>query len=326
MKLIGGEYALEKERYYSYFTDSGRSSIRLFLRNFPKKKLLIPNFNCKVVVDLLKEEDIEFEFYHINEHLEIDIDSVNNKQFDVLYIINYFGKIQSNLSQINDLKDVIILEDNVFLLNFSNVQNAKKWYGFNSYRKISELGDGSIVKTNLHIENLIKNEEASFVKMKYIAKEIKYDFIDYNVGLENDYLTRFDDAEKKLERQSEIFMMSNKSHKILLDLYLRYNKEQDIRRSNYMVLSNLLKELNIEILNEIGEFSFFIIKIKDRNLLRKYLFKENIFLPIHWPYFGVENKLYHKVLSIPVFSCYSNEDMKSIARHIKDFFKNQNTF
>ncbi len=326
MKIIGGEYALKKEKYYSYFTDSGRSSLRLFLRNFSKKKLLIPNFSCKVVLDLLKEENIKFEFYHIYENLEIDINSVNNKQFDVLYIINYFGKIHSNLSQINDLKDVIILEDNVFFLNFSNVQNAKKWYGFNSFRKISELGDGSIVKTNLHFENLIINEEAPFVKLKYIAKEIKYDFINYNVGLENDYLKQFEEAEKKLDRQSEIYSMSNKSHKILLDLYLRYNIEQDIRKNNYMVLSNLLKELKIEIPTNIGEFSFFIIKSKCRNSLREYLFKENIFLPIHWPYFGIENKLYEKVVSIPVFSCYSIEDMKRIGRHIKDFFEKQNEF
>ena len=210
MKIIGGEYALEKEKYNSYFTDSGRSSLRLFLRNFPKKKLLIPDFNCKVVLDLLNEENTEYEFYHIYENFEIDINSINKKRFDVLYIINYFGKNPSSLSKINVLNDVIILEDNVFYLNFSNSQNFKKWYGFNSFRKISELSDGSIVKTNLQIENLIKNEEATFVKIKYIAKEIKYDFLFKNVGSENEYLTRFAEAEKELDRQSEIFMMSNK--------------------------------------------------------------------------------------------------------------------
>ena len=63
MKNIGGELCLKDEDSKIFFTDSGRSSLRLFLRNIDKnKKILIPNFLCEVIVEILEEENIKMNF------------------------------------------------------------------------------------------------------------------------------------------------------------------------------------------------------------------------------------------------------------------------
>ena len=136
MRPIGGEVELKSLNNNVFFTDSGRSSLRLFLKNFQDKKYLIPDFACQIVEQIFRQEKINYDFYHVNTDLSIDIQSVKGKSFDVLYLINYFGIIH-DLTDL-EIDDKIICEDNVFFFDFDNFHKAKKWYAFNSYRKISE--------------------------------------------------------------------------------------------------------------------------------------------------------------------------------------------
>ena len=169
MKPIGGEIAFKEENYQSFFTDSGRSSLRLFFRSFDykNKKVLLPNFFCDIIEQILKEESIAYEFYNVNSNFSINSDEINNKQFDILYVINYFGSI-TELENIN-LTHKILLEDNVFSINFSNNHKAKKWYAFNSFRKITSLTDGSLIKTNLPINDSNIKQHMLTIKLKHLS-------------------------------------------------------------------------------------------------------------------------------------------------------------
>lgn len=317
MKPIGGELPFQELNEQIYFTDSGSSSLRLFIRSGNKnKKFLIPDFFCKVIENILIQEQVSYEFYHILEDLNIDIKSVLDKNFDVFYTINYFGQL-SNIKNLK-LNDKIVIEDNVFFYDFKNVNNFKFWFGFNSLRKITSLGDGSLIKTNLDIDSSqIINNQAEFVKSKYDAKNLKYEYLNNRLGSEKDYIRLFEEGENLLNTQRDIHNISSMS----IFQMMMYDKliEQSISKEYFDFLYNEFEPYCLN--KKVNFYSYFVIKISKRDELRKYLFSKNIFLPIHWPESSQKNALYKKMISIPLFSTYSMDDMIYLTKSIKEFYE-----
>jgi dTDP-4-amino-4,6-dideoxygalactose transaminase len=309
MRVIGGEIEVNLEDKL-FYTDSGRSSLRLFFRSVKSKKVLLPDFLCGVIIDILKSENITYSFYHINEDLTINKNSIDYN-FDVFYFINYFGVIQ-NLQHIqNIIQNKIIIEDNVFFYNFKN-RGFKHWFSFNSYRKITNLADGSLIKTNLDInKDLIENKNL-FSKYKYNAKQIKYNYIFFNKKNEKEYLKLFERGEKLLDNQNYIGKISDKSI-YLLSLY-NENKIQDIRKKRFKKLLNEFEKYCVN--KKPKEYSFFVMKLNNRDKIRKKLFDYKIFLPVHWPKI-LDNILYDRLLSIPLFENYSDEEFEYIINVMK---------
>lgn len=316
MRPIGGEIELQKDEYKSYFTDSGRSSLRLFLRSFDNKEkhYLIPNFLCDVIESIFIQENIKFSFYNVFDDLIIDIKSIQKQEYDVLYVINYFG-VLNDLKDIN-LDDKILLEDNAFLYNFENVNKAKNWYAFNSFRKISPLADGSLIKTTLKIdEKLITKEEAPFVALKYKAKDIKFEYLNQNNSNQT-YLALFEEGENMLEKQNDIYLMSSAStkHAFLYDT----KSAQYIR---HLRLQELYSILGIYCINPFpSDYSFFIIKVDNRDEIKQELKKSNIFLASHWDT-KHHPTLNHHVLSIPLFESYEDIEFNNLVDKIKSLIK-----
>lgn len=317
MKPIGGELPVETLSESIFFTDSGRSSFKLFIRSQNKdKRYLIPNFLCQVIEDILIQENVKYEFYNILGDMSIDSNSLLNKDFDVFYVINYFGKIH-NLNDFN-LEDKIVIEDNVFFYDFQNTNNFKNWFGFNSFRKITSLADGSLIKTNLVVDfKQIKHYESDFIENKYKAKNDKYDYIMKLKGTEKDYIELFENAENLLNLQDNIFSISKQSIYLMM-IYDKY-KEQSISKKYYDLL---YEEFKSNCLNsEIQCYSFFVMKVSNRDELRKYLFSKNIFLPIHWPKISTNHQLCSEVISIPLFSYYTLDEIKCVINNIKEFYE-----
>ena len=317
MKPIGGELSVKRLNDHVYFTDSGRSSLRLFIKSGNQnKKFLIPDFLCEVIENILIQEEVNYKFYHILEDLTIDTKSVLDEQFDVFYAINYFGQL-THIKHL-PLKEKIVLEDNVFLYDFENRNNFKYWFGFNSFRKISSFADGSLIKTNLDIDHTqIKQKEANFVESKYQAKSLKYNYLTNLIGYEKDYMRLFEDGENLLDKQRDIFQMSKNS----MFQMMQYDtvREKSISKKYYDFFHQQFPSYCLN--NTVDFYSYFVMKITRRDELRKYLFSKNIFLPIHWPQSTRNNTLYKEVISIPLFSRYSMDDMKYIATSIKEFYE-----
>ena len=319
MKIIGGEAELKKIDMNEYITDSGRSSLRLILQKLKKKKFLIPNYLCEIILKILNEYEVNYSFYNIKKNLSIDNKSIIKQSYDAIYIINYFGK-KHNIANIID-EEKFVIEDNVFLPKFYNYHNYPNWVGFNSFRKISPLADGSLIKSSFPLPNsLIKDNSSEFSKKKYTAKDMKYNFIRYNQFSEKQYLNLFKLAENKLDEQVTINNISSYSLFRLFDFMSGIEKEYSVRKNNFNVLDKHLNDKAIKI-NTIYP-SFFILSVERRDDLRKYLFSKNIFCPVHWPRInGLSNELNETLLSIPVDSRYNEKDMKNIASYINRFYK-----
>jgi len=314
MRPIGGEIELKKDNYTTSFTDSGRSSLRLFLRSedYNNKKFLIPDFLCDIIEKVFIEERINYSYYTVNSELSIDSNYINKSDYDVLYIINYFGQIL-NLEDVF-LKDKILIEDNVFLYDFDNHLNHKKWYAFNSLRKISSLSSGSLIKTNMRInESLILNEDSVFSEKKIEAKNIKFEFIKNKQFNEKTYLDKFLEGELILDNQKNIYKMNSSSLGKIFSFNI--NNEQSKRKKRFNILYNLLGNdcINIRPLF----YSFFVFKIKNRNDFRNILMENKIFLPIHWPKENHKNILYSNLISIPLFEIYTDIEFNNMMSIIK---------
>lgn len=319
LKFIGGESALASAEYDLCFTDSGRSSLRLILKSLsPKLKYLLPDFLCSSVIDVFDKLGLMYSFYKIKSDFSIDAKSVSNSKFDVFYSINYFSRINKVQSFIDT--DKILIEDNVFLPDFKRNEAFGKWAGFNSFRKISPVADGSILKASFKLEKqYLSSGSAPFADLKYQAKAIKYEFLESGKHSEKKYLSLFNRAEILLDEQTQIYGISDRSMAELLKFFKNITEEETARKKNFAVLENMLKEFSKP--RKMGFYSFYPLLLEQRDALRKYLFTKNIFLPVHWPGNSkTGNMLYDKIISIPLDSRYSESDMKRIAKAILDFY------
>ena len=314
MKPIGGEIAIKDQEETSFITDSGRSSLRLLLRSgkFRTMKFLIPNFFCSVIEEVLIAEKVNYSFYDINEDLSINNETINSVNYDVLYVINYFGKI-SDLSSI-DLSNKILVEDNVFLYNFENYQNSENWYAFNSYRKFSPLTDGSLIKTNLRINpSEINDIQAPFSSIKRDACKKKYAFISENKSSEIEFLQLFDSGEKEINNQNDIYCISPQS----LNLIFKGDfNNQEILKSRFVELQDLTKKES-----ELPSyFSFFSFVLRNKKGFLEFMKRNNIFLPNFWPETTQKNDLYNNLIVIPLF--YDDIEFKYVKEVLKTFLYN----
>ena len=314
MKPIGGEIAIKDQEEISFITDSGRSSLRLLLRSgkFSSMKFLIPNFFCSVIEEVLIAEKVNYSFYDINEDLSINNETINAVNYDVLYVINYFGKI-SDLSSI-DLSNKILVEDNVFLYNFENYQNSENWYAFNSYRKFSPLTDGSLIKTNLRINpSEINNIQAPFSSIKRDACKKKYAFISENKSSEIEFLQLFNSGEKEINNQNDIYCISPQS----LNLIFKGDfNNQEILKSRFVELQDLTqKESELP-----SYFSFFSFVLRNKKGFLEFMKRNNIFLPNFWPETTQKNDLYNNLVVIPLF--YNDIEFKYVKEMLKTFLDN----
>lgn len=316
MKIVGGEIQCMNDNLFNYVTDSGRSSLRLILKSIGRrKKILLPDFLCKIIIDIVKEHNMEYSFYKVEEDLTT---SFKNKGFDILYVIDYFGK-KNKILQEPILDDTIVIQDSVFLPDVERIGSIKNWIGFNSFRKISSLSDGSIIKSTKKLsEDLILKQEADFVALKYKAKYMKYEYCSKNRYSQKAYLSILNQAERLLDKQKNIYAVSMKSLFGLFKFYKNLDGEYSKRRRNYNMLKRYLKDLSINI--ETKYPSFYILAVENREQLREYLYTKNIFLPVHWPKSEkLKNPLYQKIISIPVDSRYDEKDMEKIASLILRF-------
>lgn len=320
--MFGGEYALKPGAEYCYLTDSGRSSLRLILRSgFKDKKFLVPNFICPTIIEVLNQENVSYDFYNVGADLTISLSGIQNKDFDVLYVIHYFGNKHENLEQIN-LDNKFFIADHVFSPHFEKPKNINNWIGFNSLRKISNIADGSLLCSTVSLnDQLITKAEAPFARLKYAAKNAKFEMLQsQNFSQDQAVFKLSQEAEDALNRQTDIYQISSGSLALIYGFFKNINEEKKIRAENYAELEKILTQKCTE--PDTDFCSFFNLKVYKRDELRKWLFDRQIYLPVFWPgAAGLTHELFLSIISIPVDSRYNINDMRSVAESILEFYK-----
>ena len=116
MKPIGGYFSLElpmKEELHknAIRLNTGRNCLEYILRARQYRKVYIPYYTCEVILEPFKKLGIQYEFYHVDVHLEIK-DSPLLKEDEALLYVNYYGLKQRYVEKLAEKVGKCLIVDN----------------------------------------------------------------------------------------------------------------------------------------------------------------------------------------------------------------------
>ncbi len=311
-KEIGGYFSLETNQKPRQFPgialNSGRNALRYILRKYPIKRIFVPYYTCPVVWKVVREENIQIVFYHIDEYLEIrEQSSINFSHDDYILVNNYFGIKTEYIKKLSEKYKNLIVDD------------AQSFYApplalahFNSPRKFFGLPDGGFALCN---ENAQSQEVAINSKPDYSYDRCSHLFMRTDKNADFAY-HEFKKNEEKID--SAPFALMSKLTSSLMQ-HIDYNNIQKIRKENFAYLDSKLKHKNELHINKtnIDIPMVYPFMINDKALRAK-LIENKIFVATYWPEIEYECKhgfeLYLKkfLLPLPIDQRYSIDDMEAI--------------
>ncbi|MBC3805025.1 hypothetical protein GH808_11340 [Acetobacterium fimetarium] len=320
------------KNYNSCYLDSGRSAIKLILKELKMGEVLLPEYICDSVIQAFLGFDIKF--YRLKEDLTIDLDDLHSRVNDdtrVVYLMHYFGVLQPEkiLEQVLFIKNqnnFIIIEDTTHSL-FSKLQTIGD-YCVCSLRKWFAIPDGGVLysKNSLECCNLIdlktnksiNKAYGMILKTLYLVNEIEVNLL---------YRKIFIDAEKEIDENEEIKKISKFSEYLLKCYNVSYLITK--RKENYAQLLREIVAIGLKPIVEIEEACcpFVLpISIDKRDDLRAYLEKNKVYCAIHWPlektslYENLRSRnMSMKILSLPIDQRYGTYEISYLISVLKDY-------
>lgn len=337
MGIIGGEFEINK-RYFietgstqsfkfkdGYFYSSGRAAlyhILLFSIKNGKEKILLPDYLCESIIEIVKILKIQFYFYKINEDLTTNIDSIKDiyEEDCSVLIINYFGGIEVS-NEIKKLRkidlNISIILDNVQALD-SMFKSLDVDFMFTSFRKQLPVPDGGWVISKYKLDKCEGHN--TFAQYKLAGGLLK-NFQGYKSISDKTYLELFKKGEDSISENLNA-CISDVTLEILNKINLKFIQKKRLENTSFMI--DGIRKLGIEpILNFNSEMTplFIPVILKNRDYIRKALQNKNIFCPVHWPrckYVNTTNKkLYDGQLSLVIDQRYNFENLNLILETIE---------
>jgi hypothetical protein len=307
---IGGYLELELRNGAAYHRDaialnSARNCFGLILQSRRPTKVYMPKYTCDVMLEPLERLGIEYQFYAIDEKLEIR-DEINIGATELLVYTNYFGtKNNYSYELCRSLKDKAVIDCSQSFY-FSSIDDSHAIY---SPRKFFGVADGGYVITK-EAKSDDFPVDTSYGRMEHLLRRI-------DNGAEDAYDTfKLNDA--SLVGQP-IKRMSRLTEKILQGV--DYESVRTRRLNNFLMLHRSLHTLNrlvIEI-EDIDAPMAYPLLVQNGKELREKLIEQKIYVPTYWPNVfdwcdeeDLEYSLATNLLALPIDQRYSEEDMGTI--------------
>lgn len=333
-KVIGGEFEIEVKQQYQNRNavpdgvvtfSSGRSALYNILAYLKEcrgiKSVLFPDYLCESVYQMAEKNQMGVEFYELDEQLNPRFEDVTSKyeSSKAVLLINYYGlkDCEPMIAKLQEIRqDMIVILDNV-QAPYAMLEKSDADYTFSSFRKAFPVADGSwVVSKTPGLNQTQKINE--FAQYKIAASYLKA-IRDQQLFNDEVYLNLYHVGEEKID-DDYLTDMTQLSKNILADM--EWHRWAILRRRNAEVIVEGLKQLGITPIVDVEENHvplFVPIRIENRDRVRKAMFSNNIFLPVHWPV-EVEYKdrlkrgsdLAKHELSIIVDQRYTVGDMKQI--------------
>lgn len=331
--MIGGEFSIavtdilnagiQHSELPVYTYSSGRAALYQILKFLKKEKginhILLPDYLCSSVLVPLKALGLDYTFYHIDEQLELEPSSFTKhyKKDSAVLLINYFGlkDLTAQILTIRSLDEhAIIIEDDVQAYYEFKKPLGDVDFKFTSLRKTFAVPDGGLVKTN-HVLPKVENPN-TFGQYKAAAALLK----SMREGNFNDqiYLEMFEKGESLIDNELEYGMS-------LIAAKLFYAQEEErvkIRRiNNAQYLIEQLEKMGVKPLLPILEDHvplFIPVTLKNRDAVRKIMFQQEVFCPVHWPLEGLNIErgkiMAETELSLIIDQRYGRKEMDEIIK------------
>lgn len=317
MKSIGGFFELEIATGNSLYHDhalglsTGRACLNYILKLIKPSKVFLPYYCCDALFEPIVINSIDFEFYSIDEQLEIK-SLPELKANEVIICVDFFGIKTKYINSLLDIYKSKLVVDNTHSYFLQGYKRNN--YSFTSARKYFGVPDGAFlyvpegIKPNKNIDS---NTSVS---------------IDHNVhrliGLQEQAYLEYVDYEKGLN--SEIEQISILSEKILSTInYAEVRKRRDANFKFFQEEFGNLNRIDIDG-NERDCFCFPLLL--DHPIDKKRLFNENIFIPSLWldtlnrsqkEDFRLECMFSNELLPMPIDHRYSFEDLQRVSDTLK---------
>ena len=289
-----------------------RNAIEYIILQLPDaKRIYVPYYTCEAVIEPLKRLSIEYEFYHINEQLEI-AEVLTLGDGDYLIANNYFGIKDAYIAELAKEYGDKLIVDNAQALFAPVLPSVKAAY---STRKFVGVSDGGFAvgvyetcATDYEEDNSLEHDSHLYLRKE---KGAEAGFKDYQAN------------ECRLDNQP-IRRMSPQTKEILS--YIDYDTIIEKRRQNYLFLSEVLNKRNKLKLPSIDSFTCPMVYpfMIDDESLRGRLIQNKVFVARYWPNVldwcdedELEYKLAAQIIPLPIDQRYSIEDMKIIIEIIK---------
>lgn len=330
--MIGGEFPIavtnilnasikNSEVLDVYTYSSGRAALYQILKFLKQEKgvnhVLLPDYLCSSVLVPMKALGLDYSFYLIDEQLELEPQSFSTiyKKDSALLVINYFGlkDLTAQIKAIRSLDEkAIIIEDDVQAYYAFKESLGDVDFKFTSLRKTFAVPDGGLVKTKHKLPKVeLPNTFGQYKAAAALLKSMRE-------GNFNDqiYLEMFEKGESLIDSELECGMSN-----IAVKLFDALEEERvKIRRlNNAQYLIGQLDKIGVKPFLPLkeGHVPLFIpITLNNRDKVRKRMFQDEIFCPVHWPLEGIDLKrgkiMAETELSLIMDQRYGQKEMDEI--------------
>ncbi len=305
---VGGYLELELGSFANRFDDgvllnSARSAFEYILQARRTQKIYISKFTCDVMLEPLARLNIPYEFYALNNALEIET-PINLHDDELLVYVNYFGVKDQYAVQLAEQYGRGLVIDASQALFFDHDVNAHTIY---SPRKFIGMPDGGIVYTDVTLKGGLETD-VSYQRASHLLKRI-------DIGPQAAYAD-FKENDGQLSGQP-LKNMSQLSRRLLQGVDLE--KVRLTRQANFAVLHEKLQSSNKLQFDGVVRGPMVYPYQTDDDTLRKRLIEQNIFVATYWPNVfewcspdEPEYGLAQSILPLPIDQRYGIEHMNRI--------------
>ena len=311
MKEIGGYLEFERNQGEEFHKNclalnTGRNCLRYLIKVRKIKKIYLPYLLCSVISDVCKEENVEIEYYAVDNSLSIELPE-NLEGFEYLYIINYYGQYsQTYLKKLAE-KYANLIVDNVQSYFQSPLDGVDTIY---TCRKYFGVSDGAYLYTSCS-KKIDLGRDMSNERLRHLMGRLETSASEFYSAYQ---------ANEELLTEAPLLQMSLGTQNILKGI--DYSFVEETRTQNYAYLNEKLKNMNeLELKIVKGAYAYPLLVSKGK-ILRKELQKRKIYIPVLWPNvrenfgFRKEAVLSENILPIPCDQRYGKEDMEYLVKTI----------
>lgn len=339
MKEIGSEFweQLEMKKTYLERAEpentvnllSGRTALDFIIRDIKAsltfRNVMLPSYCCESMIEPFVRNGITVHFYKLDyQTLVFPV----QKDFDAILILDYFGYEDKKLEEIvkwTKTAGKIVIYDATHKINGHPAIMKYLNYSFCSYRKWFYCNYANVTKyTGVFRIQKPKVYHEKYCALRNQAADLKTSYMQNCNTDKTLFLKLYDEAEIMLENDYIGYL----GKPIMTNL----DEIIEIRRENAKFLIRELKSIpEIRLwkktigVNDAPLFMPIFMEFEVRNTLKKYLIKNNIYCPIHWPISNLhkidnrENNVYFEELSLVCDQRYGIDDMDREVKVVKDF-------
>lgn len=315
MNAVGGYFGLELRKGEHYHKDAirlntARNCFEYVLRTKGYIKVYIPYYTCEVILEPIRKLGVKYEFYHINENLELTVLPKLNANEAFLYT-NYFGLKQEYVKRLVSVYDKQLIVDNSQAFYAEPLKGIDTFY---SARKFFGVPDGAYLYTDMPLMPSLV-QDYSYERMSHLLKRI-------DLGAEAGYHD-FRVNDDGLCGQ-EIKKMSKLTDSLLLGI--DYEFVRDRRRKNYLLFEEVLGFTNMLHLScdDTTVPMIYPYWVKNGFVLKKKLIDNKVFVATYWSNVrsvlqndDVEMMLVNDMIPLPSDQRYEEKDLNRIIDMIK---------